>query len=327
MATPRITARRRRARRAGSPRRRGPGLAGARITLVNPVAAGGSNELVKAIVHRPRRRRARRPIVMESRSGAGGTIGAAYVAKAAPDGYTLLLAGTSVTVTNPAAARTCPRSAARLHADRHPDQHRGAADRPQGLAPRPNREGSSSSSRVRGPASSTTARTVAGPRTSSGSRCFKRAAGIDVVNVPYRGKRAAAARAALRRKSTRRSSIRRRSCPSSPTERFRILGIASAERSRLFPDVPDADRARLPGHDRRQLDAWPGPRGCRPAIVDRLNAEVNKALRAARGSPSASSTSAYEPAGGTREAASAWIRTELERWRARAARHRLREPD
>ena len=81
------------------------------ITLINPASAGGSNEALKSIVFDRLAVALGVPIVMESRSGAGGAIAAAYVAKAAPDGYTLLLAGGSITTTLPAVlSRSCGNS-------------------------------------------------------------------------------------------------------------------------------------------------------------------------------------------------------------------------
>ena len=78
------------------------------ITLVNPSAAGGSNEALKTIVFDRLAAALGKPIVMESRSGAGGAIAASYVAKAEPNGYTLLLAGSSVMSSNPATQKDLP---------------------------------------------------------------------------------------------------------------------------------------------------------------------------------------------------------------------------
>jgi len=85
------------------------GAAGARaqswpnrpITLINPAAAGGSNELVKTIVFDRVANALGKPIVMESRAGATGAIAASITARAAPDGYTLLLGQSGALTTAP----------------------------------------------------------------------------------------------------------------------------------------------------------------------------------------------------------------------------------
>lgn len=78
------------------------------ITLINPASAGGSNEALKTIIFDRLATALGVPIVMESKSGAGGAIAAAYTAKAAPDGYTLLLAGGSILTTLPAIKKDLP---------------------------------------------------------------------------------------------------------------------------------------------------------------------------------------------------------------------------
>jgi len=282
------------------------------ITLVNPVAAGGSNELVKAIVIDRVAAALGVPIVMESRSGAGGTIGAAYVAKAAPDGYTLLLAGTSVTVTNPAVRKDLPYDPLR---DFTPIvtliSTAALLIVPKGL-PATNAKEFVELARSR-PGKLNYGSYGRGTSNFLGFEVFKRATGIDVVNVPYRGSaplllalRSGEVDAALEYPPT--------IMPFLADGTFRILGIASAERSRLFPDVPTLIEQGYQATTGGNL-MLAGPAGLPPAIVDRLNAEVNKALALPEVRQRILDIG-YEPAGGTREAASAWIRTELERWRA-----------
>ncbi|HEY6995932.1 MAG TPA: tripartite tricarboxylate transporter substrate-binding protein, partial [Xanthobacteraceae bacterium] len=61
------------------------------ITLVVPIAAGGGMDTIGRTVAERLQERLRRPVVVENRVGAGGVVGVDYVAKAAPDGRTLLL--------------------------------------------------------------------------------------------------------------------------------------------------------------------------------------------------------------------------------------------
>ena len=68
------------------------------VTLVVPFAPGGANDIVVRIIQQPLSSALGQPIVVENRGGAGGNIGFAHVARARPDGYTLLLAPSSFAV-------------------------------------------------------------------------------------------------------------------------------------------------------------------------------------------------------------------------------------
>jgi len=78
------------------------------ITLINPAAAGGSNERIKTIVFDRVATALGKPIVMESRAGATGAIAAGITARAAPDGYTLMLGSSSVLTAAPAVQKNLP---------------------------------------------------------------------------------------------------------------------------------------------------------------------------------------------------------------------------
>ena len=96
------------------------------ITLVVPYAAGGGNDAMARIVADKMSRTLGQQIVIENRGGAGGSIATRAVAKAAPDGYTLVLGGTGTLAINPDALRQCRlRPAQGLRAGR-PDRHQRA---------------------------------------------------------------------------------------------------------------------------------------------------------------------------------------------------------
>src|SRR5947209_9813978 len=72
------------------------------ITIVVPFLAGGSADLVARLFAQHFQAKYQIPVVVENKSGAGGSIGAGIVAKAAPDGYTLVLGTVSTQTINPA---------------------------------------------------------------------------------------------------------------------------------------------------------------------------------------------------------------------------------
>jgi len=81
------------------------------IMLVVPYPPGGGNDLIARIVAARMSPALGQPIVVENRGGAGGTIATRQVARAAPDGYTLLVATSSLAINPSIRPRTFPRSA------------------------------------------------------------------------------------------------------------------------------------------------------------------------------------------------------------------------
>src|SRR5438445_10777 len=68
------------------------------VTIVVPFAPGGANDVVVRAIQQPFSEALGQPIIVENRGGAGGSVGAAYVARARADGYTLLMAATGFVV-------------------------------------------------------------------------------------------------------------------------------------------------------------------------------------------------------------------------------------
>src|SRR5215468_4858303 len=68
------------------------------VTIVVPFAPGGANDVVVRAIQQPLTEALGQPIVIENRGGAGGSVGYGYVARARPDGYTLLMAATGFVV-------------------------------------------------------------------------------------------------------------------------------------------------------------------------------------------------------------------------------------
>ena len=77
------------------------------ITIIVPFAPGGSNDIVARAIGNKLNEDWGQPIVVDNRSGAGGVIGTEFVARAAPDGYTLLLVSSTFTI-NPAVKAKLP---------------------------------------------------------------------------------------------------------------------------------------------------------------------------------------------------------------------------
>ena len=78
------------------------------VTLIVPFAAGGSTDVIARVVADAMRGPFGQSIVIDNRGGAGGSIGTAAVAKAAPDGYTIGMGTASTLAINPAAYKSLP---------------------------------------------------------------------------------------------------------------------------------------------------------------------------------------------------------------------------
>lgn len=78
------------------------------ITLIVPFAAGGSTDVIARVVGDAMHRELGQPVIIENRAGAGGSLGTAAIAKAAPDGYTIGMGTASTLAINPAAYKNLP---------------------------------------------------------------------------------------------------------------------------------------------------------------------------------------------------------------------------
>ena len=281
------------------------------ITLINPASAGGSNEALKTIIFDRVAAALGVPIVMESKSGAGGAIAAAYVAKAAPDGYTLLLAGSSIATTLPVIKKDLPYDPLR---DLTPIVALiGTAPLliVNKSLPTPTAQEFVEFARAR-PGKLNYGSHGPGTATFLAFELFKQVAGIDVVHVPYRGS-APLLNALLAGEVETSLEVPPTIRPHIDAGTFRVLGIASSARSPLFPDVPTLAEQGYPLAASGFI-VLAAPSGLPTAVADRLNAEVNKVLALPEVRQRILDMG-YEPAGGTSEQAVSWIRTDIEKWR------------
>ena len=215
------------------------------------------------------------PVLAENRSGAGGSIGAAVVAKAAPDGYTLLIDSNAHVVT-PAIYAKLPYDTLKDFVDIAP------------LAGAPN-------VLVAGPASSVKsladfiaeakakpgqvnfASAGIGSGTHLNLEKFKLATGIDVVHVTYKGTPEVVSDLLGGRVNYYFAPI----SPAIPLirdGRLRALAVSSAKRSAELPDVPTVAEAGVPGFDFALWFGLWGPAGMPADLTDKISKDVNRAL-------------------------------------------------
>jgi tripartite-type tricarboxylate transporter receptor subunit TctC len=245
------------------------------VHIIVPFTAGSATDVVARAVTAVITRNLGQPVIVENRPGAGGTIGAAQVARASPDGYTLLVNSSAHTV-NPAIIPGMTFDTAKDLA-----AVTLLARQPNILIASPAKGWQTAADYVRAAKAQPGKLTYATAGTGSGSHMnaerFRLAAGIDTVHVPYRG-----TPEALSDTMTGLADI----CfcpviaalPMIRTNRVVALANGSPRRSPVLPDLPTTVEQ---GFADSGYNFWVGlfaPAGTPPALIHRLNAEVRKAL-------------------------------------------------
>lgn len=280
------------------------------IRLVVPFPPGASNDTMGRAVAQQLNAALGQPVVIDNRSGAGGSIGAAIVARAPADGYTLMFTSTSYT-TN-AALQPLPfdpvkEIAGVAMAGRGPMMivvpPAFQAQNVQALVAMAKAQ----------PGRINYVSSGIGSAPHLATELFARLAGIDVVHVPYKG-----LGPALTDLIAGRAQILIASLPSVwphvKTDRLRGLALTSAQRSSLVPGMPTAAESGVPGYT---SELWWGlfaPARTPAAVIDRLNAEVTRLL-ATDEMKRLLATNGAEPASMSPAEFNAFVRADIAKWR------------
>ncbi|HSI41122.1 MAG TPA: tripartite tricarboxylate transporter substrate binding protein [Xanthobacteraceae bacterium] len=246
------------------------------VTLVVPFAAGGSTDLVGRLVAQRMSVELGQTVVVENRAGAGGNTGAAAVAKATPDGYTILMGTVATHAINSALYKKMPYDPVTSFAPVSL-----LAIVPNVLVVNPAFEAKTTEELIAllkaNPGKYSYASSGNGTPLHLSGELFKSLAGVDMQHIPYQG-----AGPALNDVLGNQVPIMFDNLPSSAghikTGKLRALGVTTAKRASSFPDVPAIAEA-LPGYETYTWNALFAPAGTPPAVVAKLNAAANKALQ------------------------------------------------
>jgi len=286
------------------------------VRIVVPFAPGGSTDAIARLIAAKLTEQLGQSVVVENRAGANSIIGTGEVAKAAPDGHTLLVVTPSLTI-NPFVAAKLPYDAAK---DLAPVTLISRSPYMVGVSnevPAANmRELIAYAKANPGKLSYASGGNGTGAHLTTES--FKMATGIDMVHVPYKGTGVAlpdlvAGRVALI------FDVEPVLGPMVKDRRLRGFAITSAQRSPTAPDVPTMAEAGVPGF---VTGSWIGmfaPAGTPAEVVQRLQQEVRRALQAPDVAERMKSFGAESVASTAAEFAT-HLRAETERWGA-VARH------
>ncbi|MEO5676943.1 MAG: tripartite tricarboxylate transporter substrate binding protein [Usitatibacter sp.] len=246
------------------------------LRAIVPVGAGSTTDLIPRIVFETLGPQLGQPIVVENRTGAGGTIGTAAVARAKPDGYTFLAHGSAHTI--------APAIYANLTYDPARDF---TAVVPMGITPSvlvvaPGRGFRSIADLVAAakarPGALTFSSVGVGTATHLSAERFRFSAGVEVVHVPYKGGAEAMAEVAAGRVDFFFAPVGL-ALPSIRDGRLVPLVVNGTRRSAALPDVPTTAES---GLAEAEYPIWFGlflPAGTPRDVVDKLNREMLKALQ------------------------------------------------
>lgn len=280
------------------------------ITMIVPFPPGGPTDLVARVIAQKMSESMGQSVVIDNRGGANGNLGAMLAVRAAADGYTMLYNTSSITL-SPALYKSLSYDVKRdlapvaltavvplalvvalnVPANTVPEFIAYAKANPGKLS-----YGSAGNGNV----------------THLGAFQFVRANGIDAVHIPYKGSAPAdvdLVGGQIQFMTDTVNSV----MPFVRDKRLKMLAVTTPKRMSLFPDVPTLAESGMPGFE---VGAWQGvmvPANTPKPIIQRLNAEVMKALQ----SPDVRQKLALqgaEPLGSTPEAYGDYIHKEITRW-------------
>jgi tripartite-type tricarboxylate transporter receptor subunit TctC len=282
------------------------------ITLVVPFPPGGATDLLARMVGERLKSSLRSTVVVENRPGAASTIGAAYVAKAPPDGYTLLMATSTTLAISKALYKKLPYDPV---ADFTPITLVAAV--PFSLVVNPSLPVNSlrefiAYAKAR-PGELSYGSAGNGSPHHLGAEMLKTAAGLNIRHVTYRGS-APAIQDVIGGHIPMMVVDLQPALPHIRDGKLRVLGVTTANRVAAAPDIPTLAESGLPGYE---LVAWQGvvaPAGVPRPIVEQLGREI-AALVAAPETRTKLVEIALEPLpGSTPDSFAAFVKSEVKRW-------------
>jgi tripartite-type tricarboxylate transporter receptor subunit TctC len=281
------------------------------VKIVVPFPAGGTADVVPRIIAEWLSRQWGQPIVLENRAGAGGNIGAEFVAKSDPDGYTLLSSPPPPLVIN---QNLYPQ----LGFDPTQFVPIVVIGRvPNALVVNPDRIAANTVKEFiahaqANPGKVTDATQGNGTTSHLTSELFQMMAKVKLQNVPYRGS-APALNDLIAGSVDCMFDNLGVSMQLVKSGKLKLIAVAAPTRMASLRDVPTIAET-LPGFAAAAWYAIVAPHGTPQAVVDKINAGVNEALRDPQILKSLANLQA-EPVGGTQAATAAYFRQETELWK------------
>jgi tripartite-type tricarboxylate transporter receptor subunit TctC len=280
------------------------------VHLVVPFPAGGPTDVLSRVLAQKLSERWGIAAVVDNKPGAGGTIGSDFVAKSAPDGYTLVMATSSTHSIGPALQK--------LPYDPEKDftPVTQAWSAPNVLVVSPKLDVKD----VRGLVALAKSRPGQLNFASSGigtiphlsAELFKSLAGIDIVHVPYKGTGLSIADIARGQVAMLFDSIITAQ-QHAKAGNVRMLAVSTAQRSALLPELPTMMEAGVPGYESTTYFGVLGPARLPREVLDKLSADIAAVLKG-EDLRARFAAAGAEPVGSAPEAFAALIGAERRKW-------------
>ena len=280
------------------------------ITIIVPATPGGAIDLNARLIGAKLSAAWGQPVAIENVGGVGGALGTDRVAKAAPDGHTLVLVASSHSI-NPSVMKKLPfdtlksfepvvqsHSVPLVLVVANSVPAKTLLELIAHLKANPGKYSFASSGNGGAPHLS--------------AELFKAMAGVDLVHVPYKGSTAAhgdliAGRVALMFDTVAAIAGQVKG------GNVRALAVTTATRSAVLPDLPTMAEAGMKGYETSTWGGLLAPAGTPRDVVTKINAEANKALTSADVRDKLAAAG-IEPVGGTSAQFAAFIQSEMARW-------------
>ena len=281
------------------------------IKMVVPFPAGGTTDIMARAVAADLQKAFGQAVIVDNKAGAGGNIGSDYVAKAAPDGYTLLMGTVGTHAINVTLYPKMPYDAVK---DFVPVSL--VAGVPNVLVAAPGFPVNSVKELIdaakKAPDTVTFASSGSGTSIHLSGELFKQLAGVQMTHVPYKG-----SSAALPDVMSGQVNVMFDNAPSVMQHirggKLKAIAVTSGKRSPALPNVPTIAESGVAGYE---ASSWFGvlvPAGTPKEIVDKLSQAIAKALRTPEMKDRLAGQGA-EAIGNTPEQFAAHIRAEIEKW-------------
>ena len=280
------------------------------VRMIVPFAPGGGTDIVSRLVAQRLADSIKQSVVVDNRAGGAGNIGAELVARANPDGYTLLVGSATILAVNPVifkvaynpsrdfAPITLLGSQPHLMVV-HPSLPANSVREFVNLAKEKSLKLNYGSSGTGGPAH-------------LGGELFKIVAGIDMLHIPYKGTGPAVIDLVGGQLQVGLLSLAS-SMPHVKSGRLKALAVTSPKRAIVAPELPTIAESGYPGFEVRSWYGLLAPVGTPKAIIDKLSSQIAAVLRQPEVIAKLASDGA-EPGGDTPAEFAAYIKSEAERW-------------
>ena len=282
------------------------------IRLIVPFPPGGATDIIGRTLAQKLTVQLGQTVIVDNKPGAGGTLGSAEAAKAASDGYTLLLATTSTHSIAPLLYKNIPYS---VEKDFAPIAEVATATNV--LIVTPNLPVTTVKELVAlakaKPGSLNFASSGNGTVVHLQGELFKQVSGTELAHVPYKGTALATPDLMSGQTHLMFDSLVS-ALANIKAGKIKALAVTSKERTPLLPNVPTVIESGLPGYEVSTYFGLFAPPGTPRDIVQRLHKEVVIAVLSADVKERFASQGA-EPVGGTPEALSALIKSETVKWK------------